>query len=82
MMAQSGSQRSIGHGANMEEYTVRYNGIPVKTFADKVDAQKFMAWYLQDIHMMNMREKMIEEAVSKSDFKQAQEILQYIMEKK
>lgn len=66
----------------MEEYTVRYNGIPVKTFADKVDAQKFMAWYLQDIHMMNMREKMIEEAVSKSDFKQAQEILQYIMEKK
>jgi hypothetical protein len=29
-----------------------------------------------------MREKMIEEAVSKSDFKQAQELIQYIMEKK
>lgn len=81
MMVMSGLQRSVELGDNME-YTVRYNGIPVKTFADKGDAQKFMAWYLQNIHMMNMSEKMIEEAVSKSDFKQAQELIQYIMERK
>jgi thioredoxin-like negative regulator of GroEL len=83
MMAQSGLQRSIGHGVNMNiEYTVRINGRPVKKFQDKHDAQQFMIWYSQDLQAQEMRYKFIEEAVSKSDFKQAQELIQSIMEKK
>ena len=81
MMVQSGSQRNIGHGVNME-YTVRINGRPVKKFQDKQDAQQFMIWFTKDLQAQEMRYNLIEEAVSKSDFKQAQELIQSIMEKK
>ncbi len=81
MMVQSGLQRSIGHGVNME-YTVRINGRPVRKFQDKQDAQQFMIWFTKDLQAQEMRYKLIEEAVSKSDFKQAQELIQSIMEKK
>jgi len=74
-------QRSIGHGDNME-YTVRINGRPVRKFQDKQDAQQFMIWFTKDLQAQEMRYKLIEEAVSKSDFKQAQELIQSIMEKK
>jgi thioredoxin-like negative regulator of GroEL len=64
------------------EYTVRINGRPVKKFQDKQDAQQFMIWFTKDLQAQEMRYNLIEEAVSKSDFKQAQELIQSIMEKK
>ena len=64
------------------KYRVRINGRTVRKFQDKQDAQKFMVWFSQDLQVQEMKYNLIEEAVSKSDFKQAQEILQYIMEKK
>ena len=81
MMVMSGLRRSVELGDNME-YTVRINGRPVRKFQDKQDAQQFMLWFSQDLQVQEMRYKLIEEAVSKSDFKQAQELIQYIMEKK
>ena len=62
-------------------YTVRINGYPVKEFSDKLQAKKFMI----DIQI-DQQEKLkalayIDEATIKSDLKEANEVLSYIMEK-
>jgi len=81
MMVVSGLPRSIGHGVNME-YTVRINGNPVRKFQDKADAQKFMVWFSQDLQAQEMRFKLIEEAVEKSELKESKSVLAAIMEKR
>lgn len=62
-------------------YTVRINGYPIKDFSDEVLAKKFMV----DIHLQQMEKvkalAYIDEAVLKSDMKEAKEVLKYIMEK-
>jgi hypothetical protein len=65
----------------MMVYTVRINGYPVKEFSDKLQAKKFMI----DIQI-DQQEKLkalayIDEATIKSDLKEANEVLSYIMEK-
>ena len=81
MMAQSGFQRSIGHGDNME-YTVYLNGRTVRKFGNKVEAQKFMV-NLMEVQQNHQKQfQYIDDAVDKSDLKESLEVLQYIMEKK
>lgn len=65
----------------MKPYTVKLNGKPIKTFTTLVEAQKFMV-----IVQMDQQEKLkslayIDEAVLKSDLKESNELLSYIMEK-
>ena len=75
-------QRSIGHGDNMKEYTVRLNGSPVRKFMDKSEAKIFMVnlMLVQQNHQKQFQ--YIDDAVDKSDLKESLEVLQYIMEKK
>ena len=66
----------------MKTYTVRLNGYPVKEFSDELMAKRFMI----DIQI-DQQEKLkalayIDEAVLKSDLKESNEVLSYIMEKK
>jgi hypothetical protein len=63
-------------------YTVNVNGKPIKSFTDKAAANKFMIWYTQDMTLQDLRFKLLEEAVEKSEMKDAKELLKYIMEKK
>ena len=75
-------QRSIGHGDNMREYTVRLNGHPVKKFSDKSQAKIFMV-NLMEVQQNHQKQfQYIDDAVDKSDLKESLEVLQYIMEKK
>lgn len=65
----------------MKTYTVKLNGYPVKEFSDELMARRFMI----DIQI-NQQEKLkalayIDEAVLKSDLKESNEVLSYIMEK-
>jgi hypothetical protein len=65
----------------MKTYTVRLNGYPVKEFSDELMARRFML----DIQI-DQQEKLkslayIDEAVLKSDLKESNEVLSYIMEK-
>ena len=65
----------------MKTYTVKLNGYPVKEFSDELMARRFMV----DIQI-NQQEKLkalayIDEAVLKSDLKESNEVLSYIMEK-
>jgi hypothetical protein len=65
----------------MKPYTVKLNGKPIKTFTTLVEAQKFMV-----IVQMDQQEKLkalayIDEAVLKSDLRESNELLSYIMEK-
>jgi hypothetical protein len=62
-------------------YTVRINGYAVKQFENMLHAKRFMI----DIQI-GQQEKLkalsyIDEAVMKSDLKEANEVLSYIMEK-
>ena len=66
----------------MKTYTVKLNGYPVKEFSDELMAKRFMI----DIQI-DQQEKLkalayIDEAVLKSDLKESNEVLSYIMEKK
>ena len=63
-------------------YTVNVNGKPIKSFTDKVAANKFMIWYTQDMTLQDLRFKLLEEAVTKSEMKEANEVIKFIMEKK
>jgi hypothetical protein len=81
MMAQSGLPRSIGHGDNMK-YRVRINGRTVRKFQYKQNAHKFMVNFFEVQQNHQKQFQYIDEAVDKSDLKEARELLQYIMEKK
>ena len=64
------------------EYTVRYNGKPVRTFSVKEDAQKFMVNFIEVQQDYQKQFQYIDDAVEKSDLKESLEVLQYIMERK
>jgi hypothetical protein len=81
MMVMSGLQKSVELGDNME-YTVRYNGKPVRTFSVKEDAQKFMVNFIEVQQDYQKQFQYIDDAVDKSDLKESLEVLQYIMERK
>lgn len=66
----------------MKQWTVRLHGRPIKTFDDKVEAAKFMIQFLELQQAKANQLDYINEAVDKSDLKEAKEILSYIMEKK
>jgi hypothetical protein len=66
----------------MMKYTVRYNGVPVKEFIVKADAQKYMVYLTQWQATQSMVQDLVEAAVTASDMSEAKEVLSYIMEKK
>lgn len=79
MMVTNGWPRSIGHGCNMSIiYTVRLNGKPIKNFLSKEQAENYMRWLMNIQQAEALREKYIEEAVTKSDLKEANEVIAYI----
>lgn len=82
MMAQSGLPKFIGHGVNMLEYTVNFNGKPVRKFADKLEAHKFMVQFVEIQRDYEKQFQYIDEAVNKSDLKESLGILKNIMERK
>ena len=65
----------------MKTYTVNVNGRPVKSFTVEADARNYM------IYLANWQDSIakslayIDEAVLKSDMREAKEILKHIMEK-
>lgn len=63
-------------------YTVRMNGKPIKNFSNKVEANKFMQWLMAQQQLESQREKLIEEALAKSDMSEAKVVIKHIMEKK
>lgn len=60
-------------------YTVRINGKAVKTFSDKGDAKEFMQWLMTQQQLETQREKLIEEALLKSDFSESKTVINHIM---
>lgn len=66
----------------MLEYTVRYNGRPVRKFKDKNEAQKFMVQFVEIQRDYEKQFQYIDEAVKKSDLKESLELLKNIMEKR
>jgi hypothetical protein len=62
-------------------YTVKLNGYNIKNFNDKVQAASFMIKLQQDQQDKITALRYLDEAVLKSDLKEANEVLSYIMEK-
>jgi hypothetical protein len=65
----------------MKTYTVNVNGFPFKGFAVESEARNFMLNFVYAQELENKRLDLIDEAVDKSDLKDAKEVLKYIMEK-
>ena len=65
----------------MKTYTVRLNGYPVKEFSDELMAKRFMIDMQIDQQEKLKALAYIDEAVLKSDLKESNEVLSYIMEK-
>jgi len=66
----------------MKIWTVRLHGKPIKTFTDKSEASKFMVEFLEMQQAKLNQLDYLDEAVLKSDLKEANEVIKYIMEKK
>ena len=66
----------------MIKYTVRMNGVPVKDFLVKEDAQKYMVYLTQWQSSQNLIHELVEGALNASDMKESKELLKNIMEKK
>lgn len=66
----------------MKTYTVNVNGRPFKTFDKEADARSYMLYLVNWQDGFRKQTEYIEEAVAKSDMKEAKEVLKYIMEKK
>ena len=64
----------------MMQYTVRYNGTPVATFDSIEQSKKFMAWFTEKVTLAEQQLAFIDEAVLKSDLRQANEVIKHIME--
>ena len=65
----------------MKTFTVNLNGFPVKSFAVETEARKFMLLFSQEQMLQEQKLALIDEAVTKSDLREAKEVLSYIMEK-
>ena len=66
----------------MMKYTVRWNGVPVKDFTAREDAQKYMVYLTQWQSSQNLINELIEGALVTSDFKESKEVIKHIMELK
>jgi len=65
----------------MKTYNVRSNGKVLKSFESKDEAKKWMFQFLMVQQLQADQLDYINEAVDKSDLKEAKEVLSYIMEK-
>ena len=66
----------------MNKVRVRVNGTGVKYFATKEEATKWALYYTLTESAVQKMLEYVDEAVDKSDLKDANEIIKYIMEKK
>jgi hypothetical protein len=64
------------------QYTVRYQGRPIKTFTEKTDAHKFLLSFLECQMLASKQLAFIDEAVLKSNLSEANTLIKHIMEKK
>jgi hypothetical protein len=64
------------------QYTVRYNGRAVKTFTEKSEANKFLLSFMECQMLTSKQLAFIDEAVLKSDMREANTLIKHIMEKK
>ena len=64
------------------QYTVRYQGIAIKTFTEKIDAHKFLLSFIECQMLTSKQLAFIDEAVLKSDPSEANTVIKHIMEKK
>jgi hypothetical protein len=64
------------------QYTVRYQGKAIKTFAEKSEANLFLLKFLEFQMLANQRLDLINEAVLKSDLSEANTLIKHIMDKK
>ena len=66
----------------MIKYTVRMNGVPVKDFIVKEDAQKYMVYLTQWQSSQNLVHELIESALEVSEMNESKEVIKHIMELK
>ena len=66
----------------MIKYTVRWNGVPVKDFTVKEDAQKYMVYLTQWPSSQNLVHELIESALEVSEMNESKEVIKHIMELK
>lgn len=66
----------------MQSFTVRVNGRPFKTFNDKQEAMKYMRDFVQWQQLEIKKLNYIDEAVMKSDLREAKEVIKHIMDKR
>jgi len=66
----------------MIKYTVRWNGVPVKDFTAKEDAQKYMVYLTQWQSSQNLVHELIESALEVSEMNESKEVIKHIMELK
>jgi hypothetical protein len=66
----------------MMKYTVRMNGVPVKDFVVKEDAQKYMVYLTQWQSSQNLVHELIERALEASKMNESKEVIKHIMELK
>ena len=66
----------------MIKYTVRFNGVPVKDFVVKEDAQKYMVYLTQWQSSQNLVHELIERALEASKMNESKEVIKHIMELK
>jgi len=66
----------------MIQYTVRMNGIPIKNFYDKSEANLFMQWLMNRSQEEVLCESLIEAALAKSDMSESKIIIKHVMELK
>jgi hypothetical protein len=64
------------------KYTVRMNGVPVKDFVVKEDAQKYMVYLTQWQSSQNLVHELIERALEASKMNESKEVIKHIMELK
>jgi len=81
MMVKNGLPKGTGLGDDMQEFTVRVNGQPIRKFTNMEDAKRFMVNFGYWQSGERLRLALIDDAVLKSDMSDAKEVLAYIMEK-
>jgi len=81
MMVENGLPKGTGLGDDMQEFTVRVNGQPIRKFTNMEDAKRFMVNFTYWQSGERLRLALIDDAVLKSDMSDAKQVLAYIMEK-
>lgn len=61
-------------------FTVNFNGRPVKSFGDQIEASKFMVEFVQLQQLYQKQFDYVDQAVLQSDLSASKQTLQRIME--